>query len=86
MAWTNNLKEILDQEKKSIEVNKSEHPICTLATTFSKPAEEENLYVRFGYVRQKIFIHNRGQVSGSMNFDIINAEKQVNNQWCKYHN
>ena len=35
-----NLKDILDQEKLSIEANNSEHPTGTLATTFHKPAGE----------------------------------------------
>ena len=36
-AWMNKLKDILDQSKQSIYVNKSEHPAGTLATTFHKP-------------------------------------------------
>ena len=38
MDWTKNLKDILDQEKQSIEANKFEHPTGTLAMTFHKPA------------------------------------------------
>ena len=47
--------DILDQEKQSIEVNNSDHPNGTLATTFHKPMAEENPYVRFGYIPQTIF-------------------------------
>ena len=74
-VWTNFLKYILDQAKKSIEEKNSEHPTGTLTTTFYKSAGEENSYVRFGYVPHIIFYHIRGQVSGSMNTDTINANK-----------
>ena len=85
-AWTKSLQEILDKEKQSIEANNYEHPAGTLATTFHKPAGGANLYVRLGYVPHKIFNHTRGQVSGPMNADPINANKQVNNQKYKYDN
>ena len=49
-----NLIYILDQEKKSIESNKSDNPTVTLNTTFEKPAREANPYVRFGYVPQTV--------------------------------
>ena len=42
------LKEILDQEKKSIYVKISENRTDTLATTFHKPVEEANPRIRFG--------------------------------------
>ena len=42
------LKDILDQAKKSINDNKSEHPTGTLTTTFHKPAGGESTYVQFG--------------------------------------
>ena len=67
--------EVLEQEKQSIEVNKSVHPTGTLATTFHKPVGEENTYVCFGYVPQTIFLHTWVQVPGSMNADPINANK-----------
>ena len=60
---------------QSIEDNKSEHPIVTLAETFDKPAGEENMYVRFGYSPQTIFLHTGGQVSVSMKSDSIHANK-----------
>ena len=44
----------------------------TLATTLHKPAEEENVYVWFGYGPLTICNHTQGQVSGSMNADPIN--------------
>ena len=69
------LKEILDQAKQSIDVNKPEHPTGTLATTFHKPAGEANLYVRFEYGPQKSFQHTREQVSLSINADMINNNK-----------
>ena len=80
------MKEVLYQEKQSIEANKSEHPTWTLTTTFHKPEGGANMYVRFVYVPQKSFIHTQGKVSVSMNADPINANKQVNNQWRKYDN
>ena len=76
----NNLKEVLYQINKSIESNKSEQPTVTLTLTFHKPVGEENPYIRFGYGPHKNFNHTRGQVSGSMNSDLINANKQVKNQ------
>ena len=53
-AWTKNLKDILYQEKKWIEADKYENPTITIATTFHKPTEEANPYVRFVYVPQTI--------------------------------
>ena len=44
-ACTNNLKDILDQAKKSIDVNYYENPTVTLATTLQKPTGESNTYV-----------------------------------------
>ena len=44
---------MLYQEKKSIEANKYEPPNVTLATTFYKPAGEEDPFVRFVYGPQK---------------------------------
>ena len=55
-TWTNNLKEILDLSKQSIEENKSEDPTGTPTTTFHRPAEEENTYVHFGYGPQENFL------------------------------
>ena len=75
-----NLKYILDQSKQLIHTNNSVHPTGTPATTFLEPAGETNLYVQFVYVPQTIFNHTRGQVIGSMNADLINANKQVNNK------
>ena len=83
--WTNNLKYILDK-KQSIEVNKSEHPTVTLSTTPHKTVGEANLYVHFGYGPQTIHNNTQRQVSGSMNADPINANKQVNNKQRKYDN
>ena len=54
-AWIKNLKEILFEEKQSIDANKSEHPTGTLYTTLHKPAGEANPYDRFGYGPQKIY-------------------------------
>ena len=50
-----NLKDILDQAKQSIEAKKSKHPTRKLSTTFNKTVGEANLYVRFGYYPQTIF-------------------------------
>ena len=47
---------------------------------------EENMYVQFGYGPLKIFNNTRGQVSGSMNADSINANKQAKNQRLKDDN
>ena len=44
----------------------------TLITTFHKPAEEENMYVQFGYVPLTICNNAQGQVLGSMNYYPIN--------------
>ena len=46
----------------------------TLATTFHKPAGEENLFVRFQYVPQKICNHIQGKISGSINADLVNVK------------
>ena len=48
-SWTNNLKNILDQEKISIEANKSEHSTDKLSMTSHKPAGGVNPYTQFGY-------------------------------------
>ena len=44
----------------------------TLVPTFEKPIEESYTYLRFGYDPLKIYNHNCGQVTGSMNADSIN--------------
>ena len=44
----------------------------TLSKTLQKRMGEANMYVRFGYVPLTILNHIRGQVSVSMNADIIN--------------
>ena len=44
----------------------------TLITTFHKPVEVSNMYVRFGYVALTIFYHSQVKISGSMNSDPIN--------------
>ena len=49
-----------------------------LATTFHKPAGEENVYVQFRCLPLKIFNYTRGRVSGSINTDPINANIQFN--------
>ena len=54
-SWTNNLKNIFDQSKQSIESNKPEHPTITLATTFHKPVGGTNPYFRLGYDPHTIF-------------------------------
>ena len=46
-AWTDSLRDILDQEKQLIETKKIEHLTGTLVTTFNKPVGEANMYVRF---------------------------------------
>ena len=53
--WKKNLKDNLDQAKKSIEAKKSERPTGTLITTFHKHAGEANIYVRFVYSPPKHF-------------------------------
>ena len=80
------MKDILDQEKKSIEANKSKHPIVTFAVTFHKPAGEANPYFWFGYGPQKIFNHDLGKISGSMNADLVYLNSKVGNKQRKYDN
>ena len=48
-SWTNNVKDILDQENKSIEANKSEHSAEKLSMTSHKPAGGGIPYTQFGY-------------------------------------
>ena len=71
----NNLKKILYQAKKFIDVDKYEHLTGTLATTFYKPVGEENPYFRLEYYWQKSSKHTRGKVSRSMNAYQINTNK-----------
>ena len=78
--FANNLKEILDQAKQVINVNKQLHPTSTLITTFLDPARERNSYVWFGFIPQTICYHTWGKVLVSINDDMINVNKQVNNQ------
>ena len=73
-----NSKDNLDQAKQSIEDKKYKHQNGTLATTFQKPTGGTNPYVRFGYTSRKVCNHIWGKVSGSMNSDTNNANKQVN--------
>ena len=44
----------------------------THAINFQQPVRIANPYVQFGYTPLKIFNHNQGQVSGSINTDTIN--------------
>ena len=44
----------------------------TLATTFHKPAEEANKYIRFLYTPLTICNHTQGKVSGPVSADTIN--------------
>ena len=67
-------------------MNNSKHPDGTPAMTFQKPAGEANPYVWFGYGSHKIYNHNRVKVSVSMNSDLINANKKVNNERHKNDN
>ena len=48
--------------------------------TLQKPVGEENPYVWFGCDSQTICNHTQGQVSGSIIYDPIESNKQVNNQ------
>ena len=75
-----NLKENLYQEKQEIDVNYQLQPTVTLAMTFHKPAGEANTHVQFGYDLHTICNNTWGQVSGSTNVNMINTNKQVNNQ------
>ena len=45
-----------------------------LSTTTHKPVEEENPYVQFVYGPKKDWNHTPGQVSGSMNNNIVNIK------------
>ena len=63
-----------------IDVNKNVHPTGTLTTTFLRPTGKANTRVQFIYTPQKVFNHNRVQVSASMQADLTNNNKQVNNQ------
>ena len=78
-ACENNLKDILYQEKIYIGIKKKLHSTSNLSTTFHEHAGETNMYFLFRYGQQKTHNHTQGQVSGSMNYDRINANKQVNN-------
>ena len=49
-SCTMNLKYILFQPKKLIDVNKFEHPTYTLAMNLLKSEGGSNMYVRFIYV------------------------------------
>ena len=61
-VYVNNFKEILDQLKQSINLNRQLHSTRPLAMDLLKPAGEANPYFRFGYGPQKIFNHTQGQV------------------------
>ena len=52
--------------------------------TFQKPVGDANPYVRFWYGQLTIFLHNQGNVSGSMNDNKVDANKLLNNQQQKY--
>ena len=75
-----NFRKVSDQSIQSIYGNNYDQPTVNLTMTFLKPAGEANLYVQFGYALQTICYQIQGHVSGSMNSDMINENKQVNNQ------
>ena len=56
------------------------HPTGIISTTFLNSAGELNLYVQFVYGPQKMFNYTKGKLSKSMNADMINVNKQFNNQ------
>ena len=72
--------DILYQSKQSIDTNNYEHQTSTLTKTFHKLLGVANPYVWSGCGPQTICDHRRVQVSGSMDPDTINANKQVDNQ------
>ena len=79
-SWTNNLKDILDQEKKSIEANKSEHSTKNFPWPLTN-LQGEGIHIPSLDTANIHFANTTGgNVSWSMNADLINSNKQVNNQ------
>ena len=58
-AWTNNLKDILDQANRSIDAYKSEHPNVTFAMTFQKPVGVKIRTSDFGMSHRTFLTHPR---------------------------
>ena len=58
---------------QSIDDEKCNWKINTLYTIFHEPTGETNTYTWFVYGPQKIFNHNQGKVSESMNADTVNV-------------
>ena len=79
-SWVKTWKDISYQSKRLIYFNNYENTTVTFAMTFLNTTGEENLYSWFEYALQKIYNHAQIQVSGSINCDLINTNKQVNNQ------
>ena len=70
------MKDILDQPKQLINVKNQLHPLGTLDMTLLNHEGEENLHVQFGYGSRTILNHTQGQVSISMDYNMINANKE----------
>ena len=85
-SYTMNLRDILDQEKQKIGVNKKLHPTGTLAMNFLIHYVEANLYVQLPIIPQKYFNRAQVKVSVSINADPVDLNKWVNNKWRKDRN
>ena len=75
-----NLKDVLDQTKKMISVNKQLHQTDILSTNFFNPAGKLNMHIQFIYGPHTIFNLSQVHILVSMSADPINVQKQVNNQ------
>ena len=80
-VWSNNLKDILDQDNQPIDGDKSEHPTGTLVKTVHKPEGGGNTFLQFRYGPLTIFWHTQEQVSVSKNYYDINSNNRstINN-------
>ena len=74
------MKEILNQAKQSVDVNKNLHLTVTLTITFLNPVGEEHPYVQFVYAPHTILNKTRVQISVPIKYDHIDTNKQVNNK------
>ena len=78
------MNDILYQEKQSTETKNYGQLTVNFATAFHKPSGLANPYILFLYEPHTIYNNTQGQVTGSMNTDLIDANKQANNKRRKY--
>ena len=84
--WTNELKEILDQANKSIDVKILNNQLSPSPQTSTNLRGNQIYMSALDTAHRKFSNTPRGGISVSTNSYPINANTQADNQWCKDRN